>query len=308
TYDTPAAKKDLFKSAADASGNPVYETEDLGITWWRMHHAVYKLVEKFDTLTPVREWVIDVTRNPKRPAAAKEMGRDEALERPFAIVNALRKLLKGYRLSADPNLAAYGHSDYFGDLADRGKGSWGTWRGGAWPIADYIEQRAQCQAICRFVRNVFLMVGLPGKPELVYVFADKAKPHEAAETKWSGHALDKEKQALLDQYVSDADVAAGVIFPPPGTKQKGKAPIPQRNNYEACLKYTFGQNSLYFGGGAGVYRNKESVLRVFPCFVEVEQVEYERDARGNVTAWGYRVTKVLQRYRGPKGEYLELMK
>ncbi len=286
TFDKPVAEQD-----ASGGGKARFTPEPNGITWRRMHHSV-ELVEPRDTLGTTTISVFDVTATPQQ--------QDEVLDRPFTVVAKLMELIPGYELNSDPALAAYGHSQYFSDKRKEA-GKEGKWRGGAWPIIDFLAAKAECQAIVRMVRNIIKMVGLPGLAEVVFVFAAEAAPHDTLEnTSGNGYS----GYALVDAHISDEDVASGRVFPPSHTRLADGSASAGFNNFEACMKFTHAGKSLYFGGGAGVYKNKESVILAFYCFIENgSRVEYGRDAEGNII-WGRTIKRVLKRYRDKDGNVL----
>jgi hypothetical protein len=273
TYGAPRAEDD--QPYIDAATNkPVYTAEPLGITLKRMDTAV-ALVERVDTIAPphIEAWGID-SADPTRTAQSSI-----ALDRPHAIVHGLMKKLPGYVLDPVKRLHHFMHPGYMSPY------------GGAWPMADYLRESGECQAIVRFVRDIILQVGLPGAIETKYVFADPASPYTAKESD-DGNAYTN--CALVDQPVTAADI--GSVYPPSHTRLGGGKTSMGFNNFEACMKFTSGGISLYYGGGAGVYTDKDAVLRAFCALVEVEPAWYKKDFLGLDLVLGHRVTKILAQY------------
>jgi hypothetical protein len=81
------------------------------------------------------------------------------------IIDGVFKNLAGSTLnkgSADAVIA--GNPGYFGPY-------------GAWPIADFAAQKAECQANCRFVRTIAMQVGCPGTIKVSLLFVSPYIQH-----------------------------------------------------------------------------------------------------------------------------------
>jgi hypothetical protein len=170
---------------------------------------------------------------------------------PHAIAHYLQNLFPGYTLKPNPDLAQFNHPQYFavGDQVESGAG--------AWPASDHFDEMAECQAIIRFVRAAMLQVGCPGVMAVVVVWADPDSHAKVMEGNWGeGHGLGSVSKtvngkrweaALLDDEVEEGDVL----------DPDGRVGF---NNFEACLKLTYGGKTMYYGGGSGDYPTKEEVI------------------------------------------------
>jgi hypothetical protein len=174
---------------------------------------------------------------------------------PHAIAKYLQDLFPGYTLKPNPSVPAKFHHPQF--FAHHGEVESGA---GAWPSCDYFAERAECQAIIRFVRAAMMQVGCPGKMAVVVVWANPNDHAKVMEGDWDAGAgglrgvtkMVKGKQwfaTLADRDVEEGDV---INFGDVGF-----------NNFEACLKLTAGGKTMYYGGGAGDYETKEEVIEVF---------------------------------------------
>jgi len=237
-------------------------------------HVVYVTLD-----TPIDEGKQEDGVTLKRMDKAVELVGATASVKPHEIVAKLMKLLPYYTLQPSPNVPAhYHHPNYFND------------EGGAWGIADYITDYAECQAIVRFVRGVIKQVGCPGQAETIVIWADpdvqggaKALEHDwetggglNGKTKVVGHNV--WYAALLDR----DPVAVGHVF---SNDEMGF------NNFEACLKFTADGVTKNYGGGAGVYDSAQQVIRAFFALAWISPVY---DSSGNVK---YRIEKIVRRYR-----------
>jgi hypothetical protein len=279
TYDTPRAIND--RQSLNDNGDFVFEAQPLGITLKRMDRSV-EMVEPGDTTDPVQRTVFAFDpANPKKLAGSKV-----DLNRPHVIVSHLMKQFKDYELNAKKELEKFNHPTYM---------NMGV--GGTWPIADFIKPSAECQAIVRFVRNVINQLGVPGTAETFYVYAKPEAPNDAQE---SDQKQGYKKHALVDRALADSDV--GKRFPPSHTRLDGGGTSMGFNQYEACLRFSFadpGAKSpliLYYGGGAGVYKDHHAVLRAFTAMVEIEPAFWPSDTDPKKVQ-GFKITKILARYQ-----------
>ncbi|WP_394849796.1 hypothetical protein LZC95_20355 [Pendulispora brunnea] len=216
----------------------------------------------------------------KRMEKAVELVAARGVNEVFQLVRGLMKLFDGYMLTPNPALAEFKHPNYLNNV------------GGVWPLADHIGEGAECQAICRFVRALLYQVGCPGKFEIVVVYADPGKENgtKALEDDWTDDApagLESKWKRV------DGDVWYAVLVDNPVEVGKvydyGEV---GPNNFEACLKVTAPgpsgkKETKYYGGGAGTYDDKDSVLR--RCFWGLCWITRERGK--------YRVQQIVTRYK-----------
>jgi hypothetical protein len=190
---------------------------------------------------------------------------------PLAIVDTLMPLIKNYTLIPDPavNGARPGvnHPQYFNNI------------GGAWNVADFIANSAECQAIVRFFRAVIKQVGCPGTAQIMLVYADPnvnngntvlEDDFESSGDKALHHVANRmingqaSFAALLD---TNPGPSAGKVF---DGNNKGRLPPAGANAFEACMKFTDpGGTTEYFAGGTGgaKFTNKDDVINVFQALV-----------------------------------------
>ena len=191
--------------------------------------------------------------------------------RPHAIVGALMKKFPFYALRPSPRVPRrYHHPTYFNE------------EGGAWPMSDYVGESGECQAIVRLVRGVLRQLGVPGEAHALLVWGDPEV--DGGRTAVSAYAdddpgagLDRTRLANGRRWLAtlvDAPVEAGKVYPPSHTLQRGR-PSPGFNRYEACLGFTYGDKTLDYGGGAGVFRTREEVLHSFWGLVWVSSAPRE---------------------------------
>ncbi|MET0851404.1 MAG: hypothetical protein ABW020_09775 [Candidatus Rokuibacteriota bacterium] len=278
TYDTPRAFPD--REVMDANGDFGFPPQPLGITLKRMDRSV-EMVEPGDTTEPVQRTVFAFdAANPKKTVSSKV-----DLNRPHVIVSHLMKQFKDYELNAKKELEKFMHPTYMNLSV-----------GGAWPIADFIKPSAECQAIVRFVRNVINQLGVPGTADTLYVFAKPESPNDAQE---SDQRNGYKKHALVDRPITDSDV--GKVFPPSHTRTDSGISM-GFNQYEACMRFSYGDPkaksplTLYYGGGAGVYKDHHAVLRAFTAMVEVEGAWWPSDTDPKRVT-GVKIVKILARYQ-----------
>ena len=147
--------------------------------------------------------------------------------------------------------------------------------GGAWNMFDFIKASAECQAIVRFTRAAIKQVGIPGKSQVIVVYAD-ADTAAAKEGDWEAgdggmDGVTRMKgTTVCDVALFDAQpTAVGTIM--------DRAHV-GLNNFEACLRFTFpdpgsgtpaaGAQKYYAGGTNGaVFDTKEQVITVFQALV-----------------------------------------
>lgn len=271
TYDLPTPED-------DQPNGTTYTPEPLGVTLKRMDASV-GLVEPMDA--PVVPPLVIQSSPPKTLPPSREH---------FIVWGIMRKF-PFYQLHDDASLAAFKHSGYFNRPT-----------GGAWPMADFVAESGQCQAIARFTRDVLKELGVPGTTQVVYVYAKPQTPYTAEESDvpvgytWHGAAGNQRLETLTDTLLTTADI--GKRYPQPHTPMPDGTTSVGFNNYEACIKYSHGGLTLYFPGGTSgmIWENADQVLKhSFYNFVEVASAWYPSDNDPNKTL-GYQLTKILATY------------
>jgi hypothetical protein len=190
---------------------------------------------------------------------------------PHVIVDSLMGHFPGYTLESSPKVPkAFDHPGFLTQPTDKG---------GAWPMVDYESESGECQAIVRLVRANLWQAGVPGAAKVMVVWAEPAsnpQKHEVKEDDWEAHPFaglntsrvvkGKTQQAVL---IDDA-VQVGKTYPPSHSALPGGGSSPGANRYEACLWFQQGGKTVYYGGGAGKYANKDEVITAFWGLIWVE--------------------------------------
>lgn len=203
---------------------------------------------------------------------------------PHSIVEALMARFPFYSLRPSTKVPRkYHHPSYFND------------EGGAWPMSEYPDESGECQAIVRLIRGMLRQVGVPGEARLLVVWADpnvengtKALSAYAEEKPSAG--LDTTKVVDGKRWMAaliDSQVEEGKTYPASHTLDKKGVPSPGLNRFEACLEFTHGGVMRLYGGGAGIFPDRESVLEAFWGLVWVSEAPDD----------GFRVEKIVQRYQ-----------
>ena len=79
---------------------------------------------------------------------------------------------------------------------------------------------------------------------------------------------------------------AGKAYPASHTLQEGGRPSPGLNRYEACLEFSHEGVTREYGGGAGIFRTRDEVLRAFWGLVWVSEAPDE----------GFKVEEIVTTY------------
>jgi hypothetical protein len=204
------------------------------------------------------EWPEDGVTLKRMDRAVGWVGRIRTLE-PHAIVKALMGKFPFYALHPSEKVPReYHHPTYFNEA------------GGAWPMSDYVGESGECQAIVRLVRAVLRQLGAPGEARTIVVWGDpevdggrRALSADLEDDPTAG--LDRTKLVNGRRWAAalvDSPVEAGETYPPSHTPARG-GPSPGFNRFEACLEFTDGGKTLYYGGGAGVFQDRTEVLHGF---------------------------------------------
>jgi hypothetical protein len=147
------------------------------------------------------------------------------------------------------------------------------------------------------VRAMLRQLGVPGKANVYVVWAEPQNPDDAKEADWevspnAGLGTDnpnaqrtgsdgfRQFAVLLDSFAGTGWTYQGNHAQLPGGKTG-----PGLNRYEACLRFESDGTTKYYGGGAGVYRDKNAVIHgqgppdpEGPTFWGMAWVEFLSDA------------------------------
>ena len=228
---------------------------------------------------PIEEGYQEDGVTQKRASTAVEWVSESGSLDPHEIVDWLMKKFSFYTLQPDPAVPReHKHPGYNKNRT-----------GGAWPMADFADQSGECQAIVRFVRGIIRQVGCPGDARTYIVWADPDVDNgkTVLEGEWGMPTLHLRKKMVdgLQWHAALADrdpIAVGTMFTP---DEMGF------NNFEACLRFSHGGITKYYGGGAGVYDTHEEVIHAFAALVWYSK---HPDDVGNVDG---RVEEIVWRYR-----------
>jgi len=244
-----------------------------------LSHTIY-LTMGTPVNAPTREAGITLKRMDRSVALVGAAGSAD----PQAIAKYITGQFPGYTLKPDPAVPAQFHHPWY--MAMQGESESGC---GAWPAADYFSQEAECQAIIRFTRAVMLQVGCPGDMSIVVVWADPNNNATVMEGDWDAGSggLDGVTKVVKGKTWSatladnTSPVKVGQLFDPDDLGL---------NNYEACLKLTYGGTTMYYGGGAGDYPTKEQVITCFQalCWISIVNLK-----NGNQKV---RIEQIVKRY------------
>jgi len=221
----------------------------------------------------------------KRMSTAVRLVSNTGWDDPHGIVDGLMGLVPGYTLTKNPSVPAHwGHPEYFNS------------GGGAWALAEYLDKRAECQAICRFVMAVLKHVGCPGEGKVVVVWSDPDidDGRTAQVADWPAGGLNGKTKIVngveWNAYLLDRHAVAGQVFQ---TKDPDVPNYMGCNNFEACLLFEHGGEKKYYGGGAGVYASPEQVVTAFHSLCWVSNFQ-DPDSRRPMV----KIEDVVRRWRG----------
>jgi hypothetical protein len=204
------------------------------------------------------------------------------------VVKGLMTRLKFYVLQPDKAVPEkFGHPTYF--LKQNGKLLHNN-EGGAWPMMDFLDYYGECQAIVRFVGNVVKQLGMPGTAEKVFIFAIPADPLVAKESTTGGLG------SFPGYTLADKKVQLGQVYPPSHSRMPDGSSSPGFNNYEACLKFSDGGVTKYYGGGmqGASLDTAQEVLKGFYALVKVRSEWYPNDTDPKKVR-GLKIVEILAR-------------
>jgi hypothetical protein len=250
---------------------------------------------------PINEGLPEDGATTKRMDTAVEWHTATGEREPVKIVKALFARMPFYRLSFDdlPKTDQdylNGHPQEKQSLESAGfPGYLNIAIGGAWPLVQYYQYCAECQAIVRLIIGILHQIGFPGTLERKYVNADAPdiRKQIIGDYGTSPRGPDPTKKyALVDGEVIVGRVyqaADGVGF----------------NRFEAYLKFSYTTSSgvnrvAWFGGGTGIKGDadasdstavqelEKSLILVFWGMAEIELID------PTPRNWKFKVTKIWQ--------------
>lgn len=161
-------------------------------------------------------------------------------------------------------------------------------------MSDYVEESGECQAIVRLVRAILRQLGVPGEARTLLVWADPDVDggRKALAAYWDedpSSGLSRSRVVNGVRWIAalvDSPVEIGKEYPASHTIHDGGQPSPGINRYEACLEFTHDGVTRLYGGGAGIFRTRESVLRAFWGLIWVSPAPND----------GFKVEEIVARY------------
>lgn len=188
---------------------------------------------------------------------------------PFEITSGLMQHFSGYTLGVDPAVPKqHNQPSYYSNST-----------GGAWPLYQFVNQGAHCQAIARLVRGMLRQVGVRGI-SVLRVWGDPRLPPAAGvrppymlcmavmENDWKIGAPDglDWSQSPSPRHLQTAWWVGEPVEVGDGSPG-GDRPSPSVNYYEACVKVTVGKEDRYFPGGVDLHgrlmKQAGEVIEVF---------------------------------------------
>jgi hypothetical protein len=220
--------------------------------------------------------------------------------KPHEILAGVRENFSGYRL----NETKFMHDNHK-DLHHPNYMDQPSPLGGAWPMADYMGESGECQAQVRLQRAVLRELGVPGEAKVYVVWADPSSQRGglAIEDDWESNpnaGCNEERMVgFSQQYAAlvDGAVTVGTIYPPSHMPTPDGTTSPGLNRYEACLRFTADGETKYYGGGAGVYKDKDALLSA-PTFWGLIWVEEQGpyDPNDKDSERYYKVIEIVRKY------------
>lgn len=188
-------------------------------------------------------------------SAIRSMGKSDV----HSVARWLHAQFPHYRIKSNPNIDSKYH---YPVLKETTYGPWAAWQ--------FRDQGVECQAIARFMQEVFNIVGFPCKTRVVTVCADPRRPDRAIEGGMYDFRQYNVKYALADKNILGVLKNKEYII---GDRSK-EANLPGLNSFEACLEVTDLETGrkLYYGGGAGIYKTMDDVLKAFNSMVRIEYI------------------------------------
>ena len=255
-------------------------------------HAAVDVIERQGRIAVESDWANGMDRND-----------------PHLIVWSLLRYVPGYTLGKPPPGSV---TDEQAATLDETYGHPGFGKAmGAWPIYDFPQALAECQAIVRFIRGVLLQTGVPGEAAHVVIYADAAAANGSVALEDSIVPRDSDLQkyakredgtyelrpglaskSRMQNGIMQAQRLADKIVKAPWPGEPVPPPVPYggtMNTFEACLRFTHGGDTYYYGGG--VPRNRRSKAQmVLWAFKQLVWTVFHKDAQGQ--GW-WHVTEII---------------
>jgi hypothetical protein len=211
---------------------------------------------------------------------------------PHRVVAEMRKQFTFYALRPNPAVPTeHDHPKFQSNTT-----------GGAWPLADYAQYSGECQAQVRLIRAMLRQLGVPGKADIFVVWAEPQNPDQALEADWEiypnaglGAAnpnaqRTSPKGARQFAVLFDSKVGTDWTYAGNHRKLPNGDTGPGANRYEACLRFEAEGTTKFYGGGSGVFANKDETLRTFWGLAWVEFLDDSDDPP-------FHVIEVIKIYR-----------
>ena len=201
-----------------------------------------------------REWGI----TQKRMAAAIEWIPPDTTD-PHYIAEMLKSKVR-YTLVPDPSVPAqFDHPLYWNLLT------------GAWPVFEYHDHRAHCQAIIRLVIAMMRIAGVQATYRFIVVWEEPtgvpgvtAGIQSSTVTEANETTLGLNTKRTVGREIHEAALIAGRVRQG-ATYSMTNPGHPQPNKYEACLELSDATGTTkYYGGGSGTWATEaEAVTKSF---------------------------------------------
>jgi len=205
----------------------------------------------------------------KRMAKAIELIAAASSNDPHTIVMKLMRVIPNYTLLKDSTIK-YNHPFY--RLSSEG---------GAWPMIENPSAGGHCQAIVRFVGAVLKQVACPGTIEARSVWAEPQGTYgyKVKDESYGSGQLDMRRTVngkICDALLADKSVAKGELC---DIVNRSASNYVGFNQYEACIRFQYGSDTRYYGGGISKsFSNAEDiVLFSFPalCWVSSPVIDHQ---------------------------------
>ena len=257
-----------------------------GASWGHEIHVTVDTpkIDAQNTVTKAGEhWQMDgVTLRRMRTAMA--WVEPSGTLNPHEIVVGIRKRFKKYTLVGDQRIdGKYKHPSYLNN-----------YEGGAWPMVDYMDSSGECQAMCRLQHGILRQLGF-AVSDVYVVWAEPGTDHGSTAQEGKLREDDGTKGLGPGNGSRDGQRAFLVDDRVEVGKSYSTTTGPGLNRYEACLvvKDTGETLTTYYGGGAGVYKDKQAVLEAFWGLVWIRFNPVPDDTQDGT----YTVIEIVKRYQ-----------
>lgn len=270
-------------SAPMPAGN-VGPAWSLAATWTFKHKLLVTLgppivvaprASRTETEGTYREWGI----THRRMAAAIDW-IPEAQTDPHIIAETLKNGV-GYTLIPDPAVPPqFDHPMYWGVTM------------GAWPVFEFANKGAHCQAIIRITMAMMRIAGVTARYRFVVIWEEPPGAAGATAgikieqvTLGNETTIGLNTTRVVDGVTQEAALIDGAVQVG-ATYSRRNGRHPQPNKYEACLELEAGGKRMYYGGGSGTWPTEtEAVTKSFWGLIWIHR-----------TGDQYRVMEIVKRY------------